>query len=127
MNDNVDPRSGVHRERRKKGARKQSRVSNSDDEAEMEGEVAGPSGAKHDNGVVEAHGRNVSIEGEGKDGAALPYMQPVFDQEGNRIAYTAWPGYVIYLPVSNSSHLESADSQAQVFLCSQQRVQSVMF
>lgn len=74
VNDKIDPRSGVHRERKKKTNRKKESASPETDER-----VAGPSGSTGPPAGIEM-----------KEGGAMPYM--VIDQEGNRIAYAAWPG-----------------------------------
>ncbi|KAF9509501.1 hypothetical protein BS47DRAFT_1349173 [Hydnum rufescens UP504] len=73
VNDNIDPRSGVHRERKRKHF-KRHRSAETNDPHRMPSGSAGPS----------------NLMDMPKEG--MPYMAPVFDQEGNRIAYAAWPG-----------------------------------
>jgi len=75
VNDNVDPRSGIHRDRKKKRRKSKKRPSETSDDAR---ETPDP-------GVMSAIGPN---------GAGMPpqMMQPIVDEHGNRIAFAAWPG-----------------------------------
>lgn len=80
VNDTVDPRSGIHRDRKKKRRKSKKRPSETSDDAR---ETPEP-------GVMSAIGPN---------GAGMPpqMMQPIVDEHGNRIAFAAWPGYVFQI------------------------------
>jgi hypothetical protein len=77
VNDKIDPRSGIHRDRKKKRKTKKRRSESSDDARETP-----------EPGVMSAVG--------GPNGTGMPpqMMQPIIDEHGNRIAFAAWPGYV---------------------------------
>lgn len=99
MNDKIDPRAGVHRDRKKK---------RKGDKSSSGGGGGGGSRRRRGGGDDESDSARESpemdtVNGGGANGAggpgapgAVPGMQPgvIMDENGNRIAFAAWPGYV---------------------------------
>ncbi|KAF8341546.1 uncharacterized protein EI90DRAFT_2989351 [Cantharellus anzutake] len=117
VNDRVDPKSSSHRDRKKK--RRRGSEGSTGDSAGRSGQqlhipgappgaIPGspgmvPAGMVPGAGVAGPSGTNgMPLPGQPimlppgaevpKDGA-MPFMAPLFDAEGNRIAFAAWPGF----------------------------------
>lgn len=77
VNDKIDPRAGIHRDRKKK---KKPKKTNSDEEDDAR-ETPDPAGASGE-----------GEEEQMKEGQAMGFVPAIMDEHGNRVAFAPWPG-----------------------------------